>query len=106
MNFRNVHQNIEISPGKSTTQKNFIMSDLSSVNLFLKSNPKYSTVTETIQSNLAKETDLFKDISTLGAPMLNGKIRFTCDDASTSLKRFIVSEDCASTDNGVTIKSI
>jgi len=106
MNFRNENQNIEISFGKSNTHKQFIMSDLSSINVFLKNNPKYSTVTETIQSNSAKETDLFRDISTLGAPKLYGKIRFTCDDASNSFKRFVVSEDCDATDKGATIKSI
>lgn len=107
MTFRNETNNIVLTDGSSVTQKEFIMSDLSSVNLFLKSNPKYATSTEIDNATSATVgTDLFLDLSTISLPMLNGKIRFTCDDVGTSFKRFIVSEDCATTDNGVTIKSI
>lgn len=42
----------------------------------------------------------------LSAFHASGKLRFECDDTGNAEKRFVVSEDCATTDAGVTAKSI
>lgn len=81
----------------------------------ISANPKYATVTELnydvgtstasiVGSDLAKDltslTELSSSLTTVG------KLVFTCDDVVNSNKRFVVSEDCATTHSGVTIKSI
>jgi hypothetical protein len=83
------------------------MSSLDTVNRFLFENADYATITETLVSNSTTNTDAvasLKNNAVASTYITNGKVRFTCD--SSSNKRFIVSQDCATTDPGVTIKPI
>jgi len=90
-------------------QKNLAMSGIDTVNRFLLNSAKYATVTEVLVSNSSQQTDIALDLTTnsnLSSYQTGGQIRFECEDVDTGEKRFVVSEDCATTDTGVTIKNI
>lgn len=93
--------------GSTLTQKDFMLSDLDTVNRFILANPKIATISATASG--ATVTDVAGDLSAnteLSSFVTSGKLRFTCDTLAVPAKRFVVSEDCASTDAGVTIKNI
>jgi hypothetical protein len=93
--------------GSTLTQKDFMLSDLDTVNRFILANPKIATISATASG--ATVTDVAGDLSAnteLSSFVTSGKLRFTCDTLAAPTKRFVVSEDCASTDAGVTIKNI
>lgn len=94
--------------GSTLTQKDFMLSDLDTVNRFILANPKIATITAAATGG-ATVTDVAGDLSAnteLSSFVTSGKLRFTCDTLAVPAKRFVVSEDCASTDAGVTIKNI
>lgn len=83
------------------------MSSIDTVNRFLFDNAKYTTITETDIAASTSATDAVKslsDNSVASTYVTNDKVRFTCD--SVTNKRFVVSQDCATTDPGVTVKPI
>lgn len=93
--------------GSTLTQKDFMLSDLDTVNRFILANPKIATISATASG--ATVTDVAGDLSAnteLSSFVTSGKLRFTCDSLTGGFKRFVVSQDCASTDAGVTIKNI
>lgn len=93
--------------GSTLTQKDFMLSDLDTVNRFILANPKIATISATASG--ATVTDVAGDLSAnteLSSFVTSGKLRFTCDNLVSGNKNFVVSEDCASTDAGVTIKNI
>lgn len=67
-------------------------------------------MTEILTSNSTQLTDIAYDLtsnSNLTSFLdQSGTIRFTCNDVDSNELRFVVSEDCATTDPGVTIKNI
>lgn len=106
MNFRKESSTINVN-GSSKSLKKFIMSSIDTVNRFIYENAEYTTITETDIGTSTSATDAVKslaDISVASSYLSNDRVRFTCD--STTNKRFIVSQDCATTDPGVTIKPI
>jgi hypothetical protein len=106
LTFRNENETISVN-GSDITKKKFTLSDINLVNKFLKSNAAYATVIETNLSDSTKATDSVLALSTntiANQFITGGKLRITCDDATN--KRFVISENCATTDPGVTIKPI
>jgi len=95
--------------GSDLTQKEFILSDIDTVNRFVLENPNIATITTVTQSDSSQATDSAGDLTALtelSSLVQGGKLRFTCDDLATGDKRFIVSQDCQSTDSTVAQKSI
>lgn len=107
LNFRNETDTITVN-SNTVTKKAFTLSDIDTVNRFLKSDAKYATVIETdvtANTSVADSVAALADNSIASTYISGDKMKFTCDDA-TGKKRFIVSENCAVTDPGVTIKAI
>lgn len=107
LNFTNETDTITVN-GNTVTKKAFTLSDIDTVNRFLKSDAKYATVIETDVAASTSVTDsvaALADNSIASTYISSDKMKFTCDDAAGN-KRFIVSENCAVTDPGVTIKAI
>lgn len=95
--------------GSTLTQKDFILSDMNTVNRFVLDNPNIATITKVTSSDSSQVTDAAGDLTAvtpLSSFVQSGKLRFTCDDLATNNKRFIVSQDCDTTDSGVAKKSI
>jgi len=95
--------------GSTLTQKDFILSDMDTVNRFVLDNPNIATITKVTSSDSSQVTDAAGDLTAvtpLSSFVQSGKLRFTCDDLATNNKRFIVSQDCDTTDSGVAKKSI
>jgi hypothetical protein len=107
LNFRNESDTITVN-GTAVTKKEFTLSDIDTVNRFLKSDAKYATVIETDVGAGTTATDsvaALADNSIASTFISSDKMRFTCEDSSGN-KRFVVSENCAVTDPGVTSKAI
>jgi len=95
--------------GSSLSQKEFLLSDLDTVNRYVLDKPNIATITAVKVSDSSQTTDVAGDLtanSELSSFVSSGKLRFTCDDLGSSNKRFIVSQDCDATDSGITKKSI